>query len=47
MKNKVFISLICIVSFLFIFDTKVSADSNQPVAPEVETTIIQEFNEPY
>lgn len=47
LKNKMFISLSCIISFLFIFDTKASADSNQPIAPEVETTIIQEFNEPY
>ena len=42
-----FISLSCIISFYLFFDTKASADSNQPIAPEVETTIIQEFNEPY
>ena len=46
LKNKMFISLSCIISFIY-FDTKASADSNQPIAPEVETTIIQEFNEPY
>ncbi|WP_445450969.1 hypothetical protein [Enterococcus faecalis] len=47
MKNKIFISLSCIASFLFIFNTKADAEVNQPVAPEVETTIIQELNELY